>query len=443
MRARYVASAVILILFPLFGSYAEEMNLDVDTAVSLAIENNLGLQSDRIDMRTAKRAVSNGWNEFLPGVDLGVGLSYSDRGLSGDTFSSESAPWDLSTSISARLPLSRSNLYTIRDARLAFEAEDISLEDAKRLLERDVKKDFFNLIVLKERVALIDHDISIWKGRFDRARINYEKGLVSELSVLRQQVTLENYKIDREEAVVNYETAEMQFKQKLGLGRDVDIAPVGSLEMETDALLDRLRIEERIPDRFDVRAVVKNIEILENEKRLTRAEEFDPVLSLSYSYSMTLVDPFNADWGIADNWSRGSTVGIALSLPLDPLVPGSSGRLQVKEIDDSIEKARIELTETRQLAEIEISSTLLKIDKSLRTIEALKKNVALAEKTYRLTEQEYETGLTELSVLEDAYDDLQQARLSILEERYGYLEALFDLEYELNMRFPMGTGSSG
>jgi outer membrane protein TolC len=147
-----------------------------------------------------------------------------------------------------------------------------------------------------------------------------------------------------------------------------------------------------------------------------------------------LHDPFHADWGSAESWSGNSTFGISLSLPLDGLIPGSWSKVKIKEIDDSIGRARIELTQARQLAEIEIESIVLSLDKSLRTLDALEQNVALAQKTYDLTEKEYNAGVVELLEVEEAYDELQEVKLGVLEEKYNYLTGIFDLEYALNTR---------
>lgn len=80
----------------------------------------------------------------------------------------------------------------------------------------------------------------------------------------------------------------------------------------------------------------------------------------------------------------------------------------------------------------EIETIVLTLDKSLRILEVLEKNVALAQKTYDLTEQEYNAGIVELLEVEEVNDDLQEAKLNIIEESYNYLSGLFDLEYALN-----------
>jgi outer membrane protein TolC len=338
----------------------------------------------------------------------------------------------MSGSISASLPLSSANAYSIKNTQLSYEAEKISLKETKKRLELDVKEAFYNLIVLKERVSLIKQNIDTAQKRYNQAKINYENGLASELTMLSAQVTLENLKPDLEDLKVSYETAEMQFKQMLGLDKDVTISVKGSIEPKYLALEAETLIQKYLPTRLDVQSLEKNAQVLENKKKLTSAEEYTPVLTLSYSIKAQIDDPFQANWGSTESWSDASTFGISLSLPLDGLIPGSSSRMKVKEIEDSIEKTQIELAMTRQLAEVEIESILMRLDKSLRTLKALEQNVVLAQKTYDLTETQYNAGAAALLEVEEAYDALQEAKLGVLEERYHYLSGLFDLEYALN-----------
>jgi len=429
MKRRYTFSLLLLFISVALQVNAQDIELDVDTAVSLALRNNLGLKSDRVDLETKQRAKQSSWNEFLPSVTLGTGLTGS-----GGSRSTASSPWDLSASITASLPLSAANIYSMNSTRLSYEAETISLEDTEKKLVRDVKAAFYNLIVLKQKISLIEQNIETAQKRYDGAKANYESGIISELTMLSAQVTLEALKPDFEEAAVDHEIAEMQFKQALGLDRDTPLSIEGSIEPKTLELEAGKLSQTHLENRLDIKALLKELEILETQKKLTTAEEYTPTLSLSYAFRTGVSDPFRADWGSSGSWYDSSTVGISLSLPLDGLIPGSSSRVKILEIDDSIEKTRIELVQKRELAEVEIESIVLRLAKSLRTSKALEQNVLLAQKTYNLAENRYNAGVGGLLEVEDAYDALQEAKLGVLEERYNYLTGLFDLEYALNTR---------
>ena len=90
------------------------------------------------------------------------------------------------------------------------------------------------------------------------------------------------------------------------------------------------------------------------------------------------------------------------------------------------------MIETKLLAEIEIRSLVLELENYQGTVDALEKNVALAQKVYDLREREYAAGLTELLEVRKAFDDLQNAKLSVLTEKFNYQMALLDLESALN-----------
>ena len=99
---------------------------------------------------------------------------------------------------------------------------------------------------------------------------------------------------------------------------------------------------------------------------------------------------------------------------------------------DSIEKARLAIAQARRQAAIEIKTAVLGLEKSLRTMEALQLNVSLAQEVYTLSEAAYAAGTRELLEVQNASDDLQQAKLLLLKERYNYLSGLIDLSYALN-----------
>ena len=428
---------IILLTMLLFLSalpvMGEEIVMDLETAVSLALKNNLGLKSERIDLITKQRAKQNSWNEFLPSVRLGAGLS----GTGGSRAASSSSPWDLSASITASLPVSAANLHSLKSTSLSYDAEKIALADAEKSLERDVKEAFYNLIILEEKVMLIEQNIDTAQKRYEQAKFNYEKGIVSEITLLSSQVTLEALKPDLEEATVDYEIAKMQFKQILGLDREASLSIRGSIEPKTIILEVEKLSKNYLENRLDIKTILKEIEILEVQRKLAVAEEYTPTLSLSYTFRTGVSDPFRADWGSSASWYDSSTFGISLSFPIDGFIPGSSSDTRMRGMDDEIEKAHIELVQQRQLAEVEIETIVMKLKKSLRTLRALEQNVLLAQKTYDLAEMQYNAGVAELLEVEEAYDALQEAKLGVLEERYNYLSGLFDLEYALNTRLDL------
>jgi len=94
-----------------------------------------------------------------------------------------------------------------------------------------------------------------------------------------------------------------------------------------------------------------------------------------------------------------------------------------------------------QGTEIEIYNTVLALNKTQITAEAQQKTVELAERAYRLTEQAFRAGLQDLLQVQNAELELKQAKVSMLEHQFNYLNGLLDLEYSIGV--PFGTLNSG
>ncbi len=404
---------------------AEELALDADSAVELALRNNLSLQVTRLDLQTAQRRRDTAWNPLLPSVSASARVS----GPSAQATAAGDPAWGLSVGVGASLPLSASLPYSIREAVLQVEAGAITLKEAESRLRRDVSKSFYGLLLGEAKIGVIRENMRTAQANADIAERNYEKGLISEIDVLSARIELDNLAPQLREVETAYAVTELEFRQSLGLDPQAPLALRGSLPLADGGgtgapLIAADGIRERIGERLDVQARQKEIQALENGKRLAAVQTWSPSLSLGWSYSRDLAGGSSASAGLG-------SLSLSLAVPLDSWIPASAGRVKVAEAEDALKKAAIELAALRQTAEVEVRSLLLQLDKARAAIASLEKTVALAQRIYTVREQEYEAGLSEQTVLQDALDDLRSARLSLLTERYNQQAALLDLAFAL------------
>jgi multidrug efflux system outer membrane protein len=431
MNTRSLLPALWLLAgFALVAPGAEQVTLDVETAVLMAKENNLSVRSARIDLETRERERKASWNELLPSLGAGASLTHAQtvtsRGLT-DPF-----PWGLSATVSASVPLANSIRFSMRGTELEYEAELTSLSQTEKQLERDVRKSFYALLLKLENIRLLEDSQETARKRLEQVSTSYEYGLASELDRLNAQVNLENVKPQLQKARTDYETATMQFKFTLGLDRTVEVVLEGEIGVEGIPLDPEELIRTYGTRRFEVLTLLHELAIQENSRKLVAAQELQPALNLSYSFRAAQSDPFSAAGWAGAGYSGTSSLSVSFSMPLDGLIPSSASQIRLAGIDDSIRKTSLALVEARARGEITIESLVLNLERSAVAIEVLQKNAALAERVYELTQQEYEAGLTDLLTLEQSYADLQQARVNVLTEQYNYQSLLLDLEYELD-----------
>ncbi|HUV06489.1 MAG TPA: TolC family protein [Spirochaetia bacterium] len=436
--------AMLLLLTFQTAVFGEEIVLDIDKAVEMARQNNLGLQSEQISLKMKKRTRDTVWNYFLPVLGASANLSRSNQApegfsmlFNGVSIQAPASPhtWNVSFGFNATLTITSQLYFGIRKTFLDYEAGLISLATAEKRLVLDVKKSFYNLILLEKNIELMRQNIATAQRRYEQAKTNYENGQVSEYAMLSAQVALENLKPGLEEMIIGYKSAINAFKQLLGIDRKTDVKIQGSISTEEQTYDKEELIRRYIENRLDIQSLLANIKSLDNLKKITLSGML-PSLTFMYLMDPTFQkDPFRDPWFAdpANDWKqRAGMFGITLNVPLNGLIPNSREQIQLADSEDSIRKARIGLAQARQGAELEIESLVMKLDKSVQSTKTLNLNVGLAQRAYDLAEKAYNAGTRELLEVQNAELELQKARLEVLKEDYNYTTGLLDLEYAIN-----------
>jgi outer membrane protein TolC len=151
--------------------------------------------------------------------------------------------------------------------------------------------------------------------------------------------------------------------------------------------------------------------------------------------------PWDTSWVDGDNWSPGGAFSVTVNLGLNSLLPFTKQGQSLKDTDNALRTLNITLAQARRGTEIDIYRTIQSLEQSKALAETQAETVALAERTYRLTEDAYRAGLQDLLQVQSADLSLRQARVQMLEQHFNYRTGLIDLEYSIGV--PFGTLSNG
>jgi len=448
MRLLLLPALLAFLAAPTFGE--EELVLDLDTAVNLALRSNLGIEIETLGLEVKRNAKDTAYNIYYPQVTAGASFSRPNVAPSattlvpdmtsigpGPTFDrvrpySPDLPRNyLSAKLQAQLNLSLVQIQSIRLTVQDWEAGLLNLESAKKRLALDVKKSFFNILVLEENIRLTEQNIQAAVTRYETARGNYRNGLVDEYAMLSAQVAVESLKPVLEEIRNGYKTALLSFKMTIGLDFDKSIKLKGSIEPEISRF-DAKELAGRFMDgRLDVRSLVLAGKIAETQEKQSRASLY-PTLSLIFSMDPTLQgDPLKDSW--TKDWEQQSGAFVlGLNLSLDNFIPGSAAENRIRNAAIAREQNRVRLAQALQAAELEIRRIVMALEKSRNSMEVLKLNIELADKANRMGQEAYKAGLKEYSQIETTEVNLQEAKFNLLKEKLNYLTGLLDLENALN-----------
>jgi outer membrane protein TolC len=445
------------------GFGQETRTIAPDEAVDLAIKNNLGLESSRISTETKKRKSDYAWNSFIPTVDLGGSLMRSNEATTSSgiapiapipglstipglevygmaPYSVDVPQWHVAGSLQMALSINFGMFAAMRTLRLDYEGGILSYEKAKAQLERDVRKSYYQMLLLRENIALLRENYAAAERRVEMARANYRAGLAPELTLLQAQVSMENLKPTIDQAENGLKLAMAQFAMNLGLDYDTqfELIPVAG-DVSFVPLDIRDLISQAADGKPDILELKQSVLALQSRRKATFYQIYTPTLSLSWNLDPTFQkDPWKDTWFDGDSWRQQSGMfRITLGFRLNGLLPFSSEAQGLKELDDSIRSLNIGLAQAVRGTELEIYNTILSLEHARATVEAQSLTVNLAERTYQLTEAAYRAGLQDLLEVQNAELEMRRAKIGVLEQNFNYLTGLIDLEYAMGV--PFGT----
>ena len=442
-----------------------------DEAVSLAIQNNLSLEVSQVGVETKKRKSDLSWNQFIPSVEVrgslvldnekskAAGMQPVDLSILGsqinmpippDTiygvvpYSVDAPQWHIAGSLNVSLSLSVAMFANIRRLRLDYENGLLGYEKAKAQIERDIRKDYYNMLLIQENIALLRENYEAAGRRVETARANYRAGLAPELTLLQAQVSQENLKPNMDQAENGLKLSMARFAMNLGLPYNTpfELIPlaggVSFIPLDMAAL-----ISQAASGKPDIQELRQNILLLEIARKAQFYSVFTPYLNLAWSAGANFTrDPWKDDWGNKDHWAKNGSLTLTLGMRLHSLLPWSPDFQGVKDLDDNRRTMDINLSQSIRGTEIEIYNTVLSLEKTQSTAEAQARTIDLAERSYRLTEEAYRAGLQDLLEVQNAELSLRQARVQMLEQQFNYLNGLIDLEYAIGAPFGTLSGAA-
>jgi outer membrane protein TolC len=150
-----------------------------------------------------------------------------------------------------------------------------------------------------------------------------------------------------------------------------------------------------------------------------------PSLNLSVDWSLSNFSPFT------DSFAGSAR----LSIPIDPWISGTSRNQAIGRSKDSIEKAALDLQITEDAAKTQIRSLTSQLYNSWDSILIARLSYDAARRGYELTENGFNYGTVEFLTMEDARNNMANARQRLLQSELAYFNMILELSTAINADF--------
>jgi outer membrane protein TolC len=401
------------------------LNLSLDDAIEQGIENSLDLKKSLIDLSTAEYSANRLWSEVFPTISGSLGASYESSLFSGNGFEVNKGGLRNSASLGLNVTLNAGIPYAMKNIKLAYQTRLLSYADARNQLELQITKNFYSLIADRDNLASLDYTLQLAQRQYERDQVAFNNGLVGELSLMQSRLGLENARYNLSAARSAHANRMADFLSQLGIVQDEDTALEGKIEIiKVEAEAEQL-IREYLPRRPDMVSRRQEIERLENAEKQTSFSARAPSLTLSAQWGSSNFDPFT------DSLTGRAT----LNIPINPWIPGTAQSQSVRSAKNAVEKARLDLQSVENAAAAQIRSLAASLRNSWDSIEIARLSLGVAERGYELTEQGFRNGTVESLKLEDARNNLVNARQRLLQSELSYFNMILDISAALNINW--------
>ena len=416
----------------------EEIILNEEEAVELAIENNRQIQEAKKDIEIARQELKQARAGYFPSLDLSG--SYTRMGDLADDEDDEINTGDpqLDAGFEAMLenmepPENNFSLqfdleqliYSGGARSAGYEMAQNQLEIAEKELEQEkeelahqIREQYYGILQAEEMVALLESSLARVEEYLKQAETNYELGLFTQTDVLQAEISKNQLQQEILSAENGLKLAEMSFRNSLSLDDEMELELSSDLDYEVEEIDYEKALAKAENNRFDLAMLDiqgENMELLMQQANSSRL----PQVFFRGSYGTEaeeIADSFRLDEA---SWN--ATIGINYNL-----FDGGSSSAEREVARQEKEKFELMKEETLDMVALDVKEKVLKLDELEQQIELQKLNKSEAEKNLKENELKYEQGMiTSLELLE-AQDTFQEAKINYYQGIYDYNLALSD-----------------
>lgn len=417
---RSVAVVLLVIIataIPVLAESIGQINLDLASAIKLAVQNEVNLGTVQAGVAEALARLEKAEAGKRPTAT--VSSSYTRLGEKPVIMPGVEGPQDIfTTTLSAQWPLYTGGKVDsgLKLARLGADSAQLEYDQAVDDLIYRAIQGYTNLLKARSFVQLASEFVRTTAEHLKFVETNYELGYATKSDLLETRVRLRQAEQGLLQAQHGAKLAEEGLKNLLGIQAESELVlaglPVQGVSVPVPPLT------EAIKSAMDNRPELEQLRIAQ-----ALAEEN---LQMAESYRKPMVVAIGQYDSQGDKLSLDGSWRLTLSAQWQ-LYDGGAGAAGVAEAQAGLTKVENSLAQVENGISLEVRQKHLAVSEAIQAKELAALTVKQARENYEFTEAKFELGAaTNLEVL-TAQSTLNQAQNSEINAEYDYHLAVLDL----------------
>jgi outer membrane protein TolC len=455
MKKVYLLISGLSVLLSVGITNAQSQILTLEDAIQLALDNNKEIKIAFMNTEKSRAAVNEAFGYALPSLDASASFSHFlkkpkmpfpdfEALLTNATYSilfdenviprdenkfvpveTQLQSFALTNSYEASLTLtqilfSSAVFEGIGASQTYYELSKAELDNTISKTVLSVQEAFYGVLLAKEVVDITNSSFINAQENFDNVKALYNEGMVSEFDLLQAEVRVENIRpvLLKMENVLN--TAKDGLKIVIGIDQKEVVDVSGEILFDSiDISNEDELIKEALTSNFNIKSLELKKQVDEAFVQLDVSEYWPTIAAFgNYSYA-----------GSSDQWNfqnySYSTVGLSLTFNL---WQGNRTKNAVEQSTITFKQTEEQLSLLKDAIVLDVKAKIQELKRVQSLIEVQDRTVQLAERSYNIAKVRYKEGAGSQLELQNADQDLRQARLNRIQAIHSYLTTKYELD---------------
>jgi outer membrane protein TolC len=290
--------------------------------------------------------------------------------------------------------------------------------------ERDVAvnvtKAYYLVLITKENISLLDQNIKTLESILFQTEGYYTNGFAEKIDVDRLKLTLSNLRVQFDGLKDQYLITEKLLKLNMGMDIEANIEITDNLETLFKSSLEEKNKSFDPKIRVEYQLMQSQLKLNTLDKKRFEVSKY-PNLAFFANYQQNNFGD-KIDYG---TWYSNSFWGFKIGVPI---FSGFGNKANLIKRNISIEQTLISMKAFENASQMEVSAALAKYDRSVKTIEIQKQNLALANEILNISSTKLKEGVGSNLEITNAQQEVKTSQTNYLNAIYDLLNAQIELK---------------
>lgn len=421
--------SLLVALLTITLSFSQEKKWTLKECVDYALENNLSVKQNKLNLETAEVNVKDSKSNFLPnlgastGGNLGFG-SIIDPVTNNRLGSTSSFSGSAGANASVNIFNGFRNSYAYKQAQLGVEASKLDLEKIQNDISLNVIDAYLNILFAKENLNVAKTQFEISSKQINQAKEQVEAGTKPRAELLNIESTIAN---DEQSVIANENAlnlALLRLSQLLQISSDnfdvlaIDVASPSASLLYDDSSAIYEKALQNMPEIERANLDLKNAELAIKSAKGGYLPSISASAGLGSNYFFNLKKSGGVDLAKQLSNNLGYNAGFSVNIPIFSAFRNNNN-VNRNKINKNLSELNLENQKLRLRQTIE--QAFLDAKSAAKTYNAAQKSLEAQQEAFKNAQERYNYGVMTLFDFDQIRNRLVNAESALIRAKYDYV----------------------